>query len=89
MCLGMPARVLEAVDLSSQRLLVDVQGQRQQVSAAMLMDDLDELPQPGQWVLVHMGFALSRMDETEAKSVLESLDELSDRFDESAALHGL
>ncbi len=86
MCLGMPARVLEAVDLSSQRLLVDVQGQRQQVSAAMLMDDL---PQPGQWVLVHMGFALSRMDETEAKSVLESLDELSDRFDESAALHGL
>ena len=86
MCLGMPARVLEAVDLSSQRLLVDVQGQRQQVSAAMLMDDL---PQPGQWVLVHMGFALSRMDETEARSVLESLDELSDRFDESAALHGL
>jgi hydrogenase expression/formation protein HypC len=86
MCLGMPARVLEAVDLSSQRLLVDVQGQRQQVSAAMLMDDL---PRPGQWVLVHMGFALSRMDETEARSVLESLDELSDRFDESAALHGL
>lgn len=86
MCLGMPARVLEAVDLSSQRLLVDVQGQRQQVSAAMLMDDL---PRPGQWVLVHMGFALSRMDETEARSVLKSLDELSDRFDESAALHGL
>jgi len=86
MCLGMPARVLDAVDLSSQRLLVDVQGQRQQVSAAMLMD---ELPQPGQWVLVHMGFALSRMDEAEARSVLESLNELSDRFDESAALHGL
>lgn len=86
MCLGMPARVLDTVDLSSQRLLVDVQGQRQQVSAAMLMD---ELPQPGQWVLVHMGFALSRMDEAEARSVLESLNELSDRFDESAALHGL
>ncbi len=86
MCLGMPARVLEAVDLSSQRLLVDVQGHRQQVSAAMLMDDL---PQPGQWVLVHMGFALSGMAEAEARSVLESLDELSDRFDESAALHGL
>ncbi len=84
MCLGMPARVLEAVDLSSQRLLVDVQGQRQQVSAAMLMDDL---PQPGQWVLVHMGFALSRMDEAEAQSVLQSLDDLSGLYADELQAH--
>ncbi len=79
MCLGMPGSVVETVNLERQSLLVDVQGQRQQVSAALLIDDTD-LPQVGDWVLVHMGFALSRMDEAEARSVLASLDEISDMF---------
>ena len=78
MCLGMPGRVVRDVDPVSQHVLVDVDGRRQEVSAALLVDDGMTLPLPGEWVVVHMGFALSRMDEAEAVSTLESLDELTD-----------
>ncbi len=87
MCLGMPGRVVEEVVVSGQRVLVDVQGKQQQVSAAMLIDEPAGLPQPGDWVVVHMGFALSRMDESEARSVLESLDELNDLYADQLQVH--
>ncbi len=87
MCLGVPARVVEPVDVSGQRMLVDVQGAQQYVSAAMLMAESTDLPQPGGWVLVHLGFALSRMDESEARSVLESLDDLSRLYADQLDIH--
>ncbi len=89
MCLGIPARVLEPVDDVRQVVLVDNQGQRQQISAAMLVDDPAGLPEPGDWVVVHMGFALSRMDEAEAQSVLESLDDLTDLYADQLDAHAL
>ncbi len=87
MCLGMPARVVEPVDASGQRILVDVQGAQQQVSAALLMAESTDLPQAGDWVLVHLGFALSRMDESEARSVLQSLDDLNDLYADQLDTH--
>jgi len=87
MCLGMPARVVAPVEVSSQRVLVDVQGKQQQVSAAMLIGESSGLPEPGDWVLVHLGFALSRMDESEARSVLSSLDDLSDLYADELQAH--
>ncbi|MGI8535523.1 MAG: HypC/HybG/HupF family hydrogenase formation chaperone, partial [Mycobacteriales bacterium] len=80
MCLGIPGRLVGEVNLASQRVLVDVDGRRQQVSAAILVDDGAELPQIGEWVVVHMGFALSRMDAAEALGTLESLAELTDMY---------
>lgn len=80
MCLGMPGRVVEPVDRARQSVLVDVQGQQQDVSAAMLTGHTADLPQVGDWVLVHLGFALSRMDEPEARSILTSLDELDEMY---------
>ena len=80
MCLGIPARVVEPVDTDHQTVLVDNRGHVQQVSAAMLMGDSAEVPQPGEWVVVHLGFALSRMDDAEARSVLASLDDLDDLY---------
>jgi len=80
MCLGIPGSVAEPIDLVRQSVLVDFQGQRQQVSAAMLIGESEELPQVGDWVLVHLGFALSRMDEAEAQSILKSLDQLSEMY---------
>lgn len=77
MCLGMPGRVLEPVDQLRQVMAVEVQGKRQQVSAAMLVGEQADLPQVGDWVMVHLGFAMSRMDEREARSVMDSLDELN------------
>jgi len=80
MCLGVPGRVLKPVDAVEQRVLVDVQGDRQQVSAAMLVSDGEDLPQVGDWVVVHLGFALSRMDEAVAHTVLDGLQALHDLY---------
>ncbi len=80
MCLGVPGRVLEPVDTVKQRVLVDVQGDRQLVSAAMLVSDDEDLPHVGDWVVVHLGFALSRMDEAEARTVLDGLQALHDLY---------
>lgn len=80
MCLGVPGRVLESIDPIEQRVLVDVQGKEQRVSAAMLVDDDLPVLEVGEWVVVHLGFALSRMDEDEARVVLEGLDALHDLY---------
>lgn len=82
MCLGMPGCVAEPVDLPRQTVLVHVRGKAQQVSAAMLISESNDLPNVGDWVLVHLGFALSRMDEPEARAILQSMDELSDMYSE-------
>lgn len=87
MCLGIPARVVEPVDIARQVVVVDNQGRRDRVSAAMLLDDGEPLPEPGDWVVVHLGFALSRMDEVEAQSVLDSLDDLSDLYADQLDAH--
>ncbi len=87
MCLGIPARVVEPVDSVRQTVLVDNRGHVQQVSAAMLMGDSAEIPQPGDWVVVHLGFALSRMDEEEARSVLASLDDLNELYADQLEAH--
>lgn len=80
MCLGMPGKIVEPVDQERQSVLVDVQGQRRRVSAAMLVNDAVDLPQIGEWVVVHLGFALSRMDEAEARTVLNEFDELDGMY---------
>ncbi len=77
MCLGIPGQIVERVDEVRQSVLVDVQGQQRRVSAAMLVEEGGELPGTGDWVVVHLGFALSRMDEAEARTVLDGLDELA------------
>ncbi len=87
MCLGIPARVVEAVDTDQQTVLVDNQGHVQRVSAAMLLSDSSTIPQPGDWVVVHLGFALSRMDDAEARTVLASLDDLNELYADQLEAH--
>ena len=79
--------MVEPVDTDHQTVLVDNRGHVQQVSAAMLMGDSAEVPQPGEWVVVHLGFALSRMDDAEARSVLASLDDLDDLYADQLEAH--
>jgi len=82
MCLGLPGRVVEPIDLACQTMVVDVRGEHVQVSAAMLIGEGIRSPRPGDWVLVHMGLALSQMDEADARDTLESLEELSGMYAE-------
>lgn len=70
MCLGIPGRVVEVLDgYAGQLALVDVEGAQRQVNIGML----DAPPDPQDWVLIHMGFAMEVIDEAEARAVLEGL----------------
>jgi len=72
MCLGIPGQVVERLEgYEGQLALVDVEGARRKVNIGMLMDaDLE----PGDWVIVHLGFAMERLDESDAEQALAGLD---------------
>ncbi|MGE0127785.1 MAG: HypC/HybG/HupF family hydrogenase formation chaperone [Blastocatellales bacterium] len=71
MCLAIPGRIIEMVDGASGIAKVDVSGVRRNVNIALL-DDAGV----GDYVLIHVGFALSRIDEREAEETLRMLQEL-------------
>ena len=71
MCLGIPGRVVEIVDgFGDQLALVDVQGARRRVNIGLL----DARPEPGSWVLIHMGFALEVVDAEQAAAAMSGLE---------------
>jgi hydrogenase expression/formation protein HypC len=72
MCLAIPGQVIELVDEVNQIAKVDVVGLRRNVNISLLASDGDEA-RPGDWVLIHVGFALSKIDEDEARATLSLL----------------
>jgi hydrogenase assembly chaperone HypC/HupF len=71
MCLGIPGRVVEMVaGFGDQLALVEVEGAARRVNIGLL----DEPPQPGQWVLIHMGFAVELTDEAGAGEAMAGLE---------------
>ncbi len=71
MCLGIPGQVVELVEgYGDQLALVDVVGGQRKVNIGMLEDAGVE---PGSWVLIHMGFAMEKVDEAAAREALEGL----------------
>lgn len=79
MCLGIPGLVVEITDSDKKLALVDVSGIKRQVNIACIVDD-EHPPEKcvGDWVLLHVGFAMSRIDEEEAKKTLALLHELGE-----------
>jgi hydrogenase expression/formation protein HypC len=80
MCLAIPAQVIELVDEENRLALVDVAGLRRNVNVGLL--DEDGGAQPGDWVLVHVGFALSKVDEEEAHATLQLLEQMGSDFEQ-------
>jgi len=84
MCLAIPG---EVVDIDPDRpdvAKVDVSGVRRAINIGLLEDEKLE---PGDWVLIHVGFALSKIDEDEAKAALDFLEGIGQAYaDELAAL---
>jgi hydrogenase expression/formation protein HypC len=87
MCLGIPGEIVELMPDNEDLAMVSVEGVQRAVNIGLLRDDgLTDL-QPGDWILIHVGFALSKIDETEAKASLEWLTGVGDAYtDELAAL---
>ncbi|HEX2164057.1 MAG TPA: HypC/HybG/HupF family hydrogenase formation chaperone [Thermoanaerobaculia bacterium] len=78
MCLAIPARVVSFEDDTRQTVKVEVAGVRRRVHVGLLDGPLAV----GDWVLVHVGFAISRLDEREAARTLEFLAELGAPFEQ-------
>ena len=74
MCLAIPGQVVEIVDETNRLAKVDVAGVRRNVNVGLLDDDGDGGGVvPGDWVLIHVGFAISKVDEEEARATRDLL----------------
>lgn len=77
MCLAIPGRVVQVVDAENLLAQVEVAGVLRNVNFGLL-DGVE----PGDWVLIHVGFALSKVDESEAKATLLLLQEMGEAYEQ-------
>ncbi len=87
MCLGIPGRIISIDEKIPKLAIVDVGGVRRQINIACIVDE-DHPPEScvGDWVLVHVGFAMSRINEQEAAETLRLLEEMGEVQAEIAAM---
>lgn len=87
MCLGIPGRIVAIDDAVKKLATVDVSGVKRQVNIACVVSEdhtVDDCV--GDWVLVHVGFAMSRIDEDQAAETLKVLTELGEAQAEMEAM---
>ena len=83
MCLGIPGQIVAISDADNMLGIVDVSGVRREIHLACIVDDEHPIRScVGDWVLVHVGFAMSRIDEAEAAQTLALLAEFGELEDE-------
>lgn len=87
MCLGIPGQIVAISDAANSLGIVDVAGVRREVNLACIVaDDHPVEACIGDWVLVHVGFAMSRIDAARAAETLKVLEELGEMQEELAAM---
>lgn len=86
MCLGIPGQIVEISDATRKLAIADVSGVRREVNVACIIGDdaLEDLV--GVWTLIHVGFAMSRINEAEAAETLKVLQMLGEAQDEIEAM---
>jgi hydrogenase expression/formation protein HypC len=70
MCLAIPGKIIEISAENPETAVVDVVSVRRKVDLGLLQDDR---PQPGDWVLIHVGFAMSKISEQDAHDQMQTL----------------
>jgi len=79
MCLGIPGQIVKITDEAANLAIADVSGVRRELNITCIRQDgrpaADHL---GEWVLIHVGFAMSVIDEAEAAATLETLHQLGE-----------
>jgi hydrogenase expression/formation protein HypC len=80
MCLAIPGKVIEVVDAANRLARVEVAGVRRTINIGLL-DGIDGGVREGDWVLIHVGFALSRVDEDEAAATLQLLEAMGAEYE--------
>ncbi len=85
MCLGIPGQIIDIVDDENSIAKVNVSGVKRNVNVFLVRP---EGIGPGDWVLIHVGFAMSKIDEKEAIETMKGLNSMGDVFtDELKMLH--
>lgn len=80
MCLAIPGQIAEIVDETNRLAQVEVAGVRRTINVALLESDRSIVP--GDWVLIHVGFAISRIDEEEAHATRLLLEEMGAEYEQ-------
>lgn len=87
MCLGIPGQIVEIVDADAKLATVDVGGVKRAVNIAFIVNKNHPVEScVGDWVLVHVGFAMIRIDEQEAAATLALLREMGEYQNEIDAM---
>lgn len=83
MCLGIPGELVELPVDDTDLALVSVAGVRRKVNIGLLIEE--ESMDVGDWILIHVGFALAKIDEEEAAATLATLKDLGPAYDQELA----
>jgi len=81
MCLAIPGQIIKVVDDANRLAQVDVAGVKRTVNVGLL-DTETESAGPGDWVLIHVGFAMSKIDESEALATRKLLEEMGAEYEQ-------
>jgi hydrogenase expression/formation protein HypC len=82
MCLAIPGQVMEVVDDGNRLAQVDVAGVKRTINVGLLDHDGARGVGPGDWVLIHVGFALSKVDEEEALATRKLLEAMGADYEQ-------
>jgi hydrogenase expression/formation protein HypC len=81
-CLAIPGQIVDVVDPVNHLARVDVAGVRRNVNIGLLGTDDGGGPGPGDWVLIHVGFAISQVDEEEAFATRKLLEQMGAEYEQ-------
>lgn len=79
MCLAIPGQIVDVVDEPNRLARVDVAGVRRTVNIGLLDEDAGGGAAPGDWVLIHVGFAMSRISEEQAAEQMRMIAMLGEQ----------
>jgi hydrogenase expression/formation protein HypC len=82
MCLAIPGRIVDVVDEPNRLARVDVAGVLRNVNIGLLDDEPGGGAGPGDWVLIHVGFAMSKVDEEEALQTRRLLEQMGEEYEQ-------
>jgi hydrogenase expression/formation protein HypC len=84
MCLGIPGQIVEIVDPEHHIAKAEVSSVRRNVNVGLLAEGPDAVG-VGDWVLIHVGFAMSKIDEGEAQQTRDFLETLGEPYEQELA----
>jgi hydrogenase expression/formation protein HypC len=89
MCVGVPGQIVSVTDAENHLAIVQIGGVKREINIACVVDETRSAQAcVGEWVLVHVGFAMSRLDELEARATLALLHEFGEATAELEAMQG-